>query len=411
MSQLIRMDQTGHTTLAEWTDGRPAERRSGRGGAARRARARLLRGRLARRGQRRAGPRAARRRTAGDPPPADRRRLSAVSAARRERTAGRARTGLAARRGGAARARERLLAPARDGPVAAAHGRLWTAITVAHTVPFVAVAGLLLVLNPATAAVALMALAQAWIIPELYAARGANVVRPRAPRRRARGARVGRAARRPAWSTTRASCIEPPAWCSSAATLGVWLDRRGRGGARAPGRAARALLLREGRRRRSCRPGDRSRICCWRCAPTRPVLRRSRTSRSRALAGGCHRRLKARCARCARAGRAGRAADRLAGSLYRWPMAAGAEPPIMLSMTRHSHLIEGPARQGSAQRAVRVRRRCRAALPPRAAALRQPSGRRRLPVRVPQARLRLKVRVALATRVVAALRFQYGFAT
>ena len=60
-------------------------------------------------------------------------------------------------------------------------GRIWTAITVAHTVPFVAVAGLLLVLNPVTAAVALMALAQAWIIPELYAARGANVLRSRAP--------------------------------------------------------------------------------------------------------------------------------------------------------------------------------------------------------------------------------------
>jgi hypothetical protein len=58
-------------------------------------------------------------------------------------------------------------------------GRIWTAITVAHTLPFIAVAGLLLALNPATAAVALMALAQAWIIPELYAARGANVVRPR----------------------------------------------------------------------------------------------------------------------------------------------------------------------------------------------------------------------------------------
>ena len=34
-------------------------------------------------------------------------------------------------------------------------------------------------LNPVTAAVALMALAQAWIIPELYAARGANVLRSR----------------------------------------------------------------------------------------------------------------------------------------------------------------------------------------------------------------------------------------
>jgi hypothetical protein len=48
-------------------------------------------------------------------------------------------------------------------------------------VPFVAVAALLLALKPVTAAVALMALAQAWIIPELYAARGANVLRSRAP--------------------------------------------------------------------------------------------------------------------------------------------------------------------------------------------------------------------------------------
>jgi hypothetical protein len=58
-------------------------------------------------------------------------------------------------------------------------GRIWTAITVAHTVPFIAVAALLVVLNPVTAPVALMALAQAWIIPELYASRGANVARSR----------------------------------------------------------------------------------------------------------------------------------------------------------------------------------------------------------------------------------------
>lgn len=60
-------------------------------------------------------------------------------------------------------------------------GRIWTTITVAHTIPFIAVAGLLVVLNPVTASVALMALAQAWIIPELYAARGANVLRSRSP--------------------------------------------------------------------------------------------------------------------------------------------------------------------------------------------------------------------------------------
>ena len=58
-------------------------------------------------------------------------------------------------------------------------GRLWTAITVAHTLPFIAVAALLVVLNPLTAPVAAIALAQAWIIPELYAARGANVLRSR----------------------------------------------------------------------------------------------------------------------------------------------------------------------------------------------------------------------------------------
>jgi hypothetical protein len=61
-------------------------------------------------------------------------------------------------------------------------GRLWTATTVAHVVPFLAAAGVLLALQPLTAPVALVCLAHAWIIPALYAQRGANVVRPR-PRR------------------------------------------------------------------------------------------------------------------------------------------------------------------------------------------------------------------------------------
>jgi len=58
-------------------------------------------------------------------------------------------------------------------------GRLWTATTVAHVVPFLVAAGALLALQPLTAPVALACLAHAWIIPELYAQRGANVVRPR----------------------------------------------------------------------------------------------------------------------------------------------------------------------------------------------------------------------------------------
>lgn len=56
---------------------------------------------------------------------------------------------------------------------------LWTLTTVAHTVPFVVAAVLLVALQPLAFPVSLMALAHAWIIPELYAQRGANVVRPK----------------------------------------------------------------------------------------------------------------------------------------------------------------------------------------------------------------------------------------
>lgn len=50
---------------------------------------------------------------------------------------------------------------------------------MAHTVPFLATAALLVALQPLTAPAALIAIAFAWIIPELYAARGANVLRRR----------------------------------------------------------------------------------------------------------------------------------------------------------------------------------------------------------------------------------------
>jgi hypothetical protein len=71
-------------------------------------------------------------------------------------------------------------------------GTLWTTVTVAHVVPFVAVAVLIVVLQPLAVAVSLIALAKAWLIPALYTQRGANVVRPRRrgeeePERRALG--------------------------------------------------------------------------------------------------------------------------------------------------------------------------------------------------------------------------------
>lgn len=61
-------------------------------------------------------------------------------------------------------------------------GRLWTLTTVGHVVPFVAAAAVLLALEPLALPVALACLAHAWVIPELYAQRGANVMRP--PRHR-----------------------------------------------------------------------------------------------------------------------------------------------------------------------------------------------------------------------------------
>jgi len=58
-------------------------------------------------------------------------------------------------------------------------GRTWTLTTAAHTVPFVGTAGLLAALEPLSFPVGLALLAHAWAIPELYARRGANVVRPK----------------------------------------------------------------------------------------------------------------------------------------------------------------------------------------------------------------------------------------
>jgi hypothetical protein len=71
-------------------------------------------------------------------------------------------------------------------------GTLWTLTTVAHVVPFVGAAVLLMWLNPIALPVALACVAHAWVIPELYAQRGANVLRAHRraaaePERRAAG--------------------------------------------------------------------------------------------------------------------------------------------------------------------------------------------------------------------------------
>jgi hypothetical protein len=58
-------------------------------------------------------------------------------------------------------------------------GHVWTLTTLAHTIPFLATAALLIALEPLSFPVAAVAVVHAWGIPALYANRGANVVRPR----------------------------------------------------------------------------------------------------------------------------------------------------------------------------------------------------------------------------------------
>ncbi len=58
-------------------------------------------------------------------------------------------------------------------------GTGWTVTTVAHVVPFVVGGVVLLAAEPLAFPVSLVSFAHAWIIPELYASRGAGVVRPK----------------------------------------------------------------------------------------------------------------------------------------------------------------------------------------------------------------------------------------
>jgi len=59
---------------------------------------------------------------------------------------------------------------------------LWTLTTLAHVVPFIAAGIVLFLVQPLALPVSLASFAHAWVIPELYAQRGANVVRFKASR-------------------------------------------------------------------------------------------------------------------------------------------------------------------------------------------------------------------------------------
>ena len=121
--------------------------------------------------------------------------------------------------------------------------RLWMATTLAHVVPFVATALLLGVLDPRLIPASVIAFGFAWAIPELYAARGAGVLRARrcagapatAPQRRALGLLadlVGHEAR---------AVLVDTGYVVERGELGVWVLGE-----------AGAVLLRPGGRRVHC---------------------------------------------------------------------------------------------------------------------------------------------------------------
>lgn len=62
------------------------------------------------------------------------------------------------------------------------YARIWSLWTILYAIPFPAAAVVLVALEPLSAPVAIACLAHAWVIPELYAYRGASVLRPKGPR-------------------------------------------------------------------------------------------------------------------------------------------------------------------------------------------------------------------------------------
>ena len=57
-------------------------------------------------------------------------------------------------------------------------GWLWTLVAIAHTIPFLVATVALTILKPVTFPIGVVLLVHAWAIPELYAARGAAVLKP-----------------------------------------------------------------------------------------------------------------------------------------------------------------------------------------------------------------------------------------
>ncbi len=120
-------------------------------------------------------------------------------------------------------------------------GRLWTLITFAHTVPFVIAAVALSVLKPVTIPIALVLLAHAWVIPELYAVRGAGVVKARRRKHEEHAEKVAMGLLGDLLDHRARSLRERSGLALERGSLGVWLVGE-----------AGALLIRLGGRRALC---------------------------------------------------------------------------------------------------------------------------------------------------------------
>jgi hypothetical protein len=101
-------------------------------------------------------------------------------------------------------------------------GRIWHAWTLLYTVPFIAAGIGMVWLEPLAAPVALAALAHAWIIPELYAFRGASVVRPKG-RRETEGEPVAQGLLGDLLSHTERDLQRETGLVLERGSLGVWL--------------------------------------------------------------------------------------------------------------------------------------------------------------------------------------------
>ena len=275
MSRLIRMDHTGHSTLAEWTAGDQAAYDAAVTAFRRELDAGLHRRRLRGRGPRDAGPRAAGRRRPRDHAPADRRRLALC-------------------RGRAPRARGRPLATPRDRPHAA-HAR--AAVDADDVRPRRAV------LRGRGRAVPDRAVLGAGRRDRarpgvdhprpVRRARGRTPCGRAGPRNERRRARRPGPARRPA-GPRRARAAAPDRPGDGARRAGRLAGRRARRAAGRARRPDRATASASRPAATSCRRRTGSPTCCWPCAPTSRASRPSRTTRSRALRGGCKRRLSRR---------------------------------------------------------------------------------------------------------------------